>query len=374
MNFVWNYCNDLSLQIFRRERRFASGIEIQRYLNGASKEGLAVGSAVFQQIAEEYATRRKQHRKVKLRWRRSAEAVSKLEITRFSGVALPLPTCCEADTERSGGSIFALDVRVARFDTASAGARRSLGWIPFKARSVVWRHGQAHFQGLHPGVWDSYGLAGYEFGAGCISEDSRGRWYLNVTVKVKSARPNEANLDLGIDLGLKTFAGFSDERLPNVDAQRFYRDLEPALATAQRARRKSRVKAIHARIANRRKDFLHQLSSRLASALAKGQHSKSVLDAGWSTFRTMLRYKCDDAGVWFDEVDEAFSTQTCSCCASRTGPKGVAGPGIREWKCMHCETTHDRDRNAARNILAVGRDRLAGGIPALSAQAAVGHD
>jgi IS605 OrfB family transposase len=147
------------------------------------------------------------------------------------------------------------------------------------------------------------------------------------------------------------------------------------------------VKAIHARIANRRKDFLHQLSTRIAreygaifvgnvnaSALAKGQHSKSVLDAGWSTFRTMLRYKCDDAGVWFDEVDEAFSTQTCSCCASRTGPKGVAGLGIREWTCIHCETTHDRDRNAARNILAVGRDRLAGGIPALSAQAAVGHD
>ena len=48
VNFVWNYCNDLSLQMFRRERRFASGIEIQRYLNGASKEGLAVGSAVFQ--------------------------------------------------------------------------------------------------------------------------------------------------------------------------------------------------------------------------------------------------------------------------------------------------------------------------------------
>lgn len=69
--------NDLSLQIFRRERRFASGIELQRYLNGASKEGLAVGSAVFQQIAEEYATRRKQHRKLKLRWRRPASIVKR---------------------------------------------------------------------------------------------------------------------------------------------------------------------------------------------------------------------------------------------------------------------------------------------------------
>jgi IS605 OrfB family transposase len=335
VNFVWNYCNELSLKIFLRERRFASGIELQRYLNGASKEGLGIGSAVFQQIAEEYATRRKQHRKVKLRWRKSG------------------------------------------------GARRSLGWIPFKARSVVWRNGQVRFQGLHLGVWDSYGLAGYELGAGTISEDSRGRWYMNVSVKAKPAQRSESKRQLGIDLGLKTFAGFSDEQLANVEAQRFYRDLEPALATAQRARKKRRVKAIHARIANRRKDFLHQLSTRLvreygaifvgnvnAQALARARHGKSVLDAGWSSFRTMLQYKCADAGVWFDEVDEAFSSQTCSCCGSRTGPKGVAGLGIREWTCGACDRTHDRDRNAARNILAVGRDRLAGGIPALSAHSA----
>ena len=335
VNLVWNFCNELSLKIFERERRFACGIELQKYLNGASKEGLAVGSAVFQQVAEEYATRRRQHRKVRLRWRKSR------------------------------------------------GARRSLGWIPFKARSVIWRNGQAHFQGLHLGVWDSHGLAGHEFGAGTISEDSRGRWYLNVAVKVKAAACSESKKDLGIDLGLKTFAGFSDEALANVEAPRFYRDLEPALALAQRANRKDRTRAIHARIANRRKDFLHKLSTVLAreygaifvgnvnaQALAKGQHSKSVLDAGWSAFRTMLQYKCADAGVWFDEVDEAFSTQTCSCCHSRTGPKGIAGLGIREWTCSDCGTKHDRDRNAARNILAVGRDRLAGGIPTLPAQAA----
>jgi IS605 OrfB family transposase len=79
------------------------------------------------------------------------------------------------------------------------------------------------------------------------------------------------------------------------------------------------------KIANRRKDFLHKLSTELtrakgaifvgnvnASGLAKTRMAKSVLDAGWSAFRTMLQYKCDDAGVWFAEVDEAFSTQTCS--------------------------------------------------------------
>ncbi|MBC9968983.1 transposase [Ralstonia insidiosa] len=330
VNFVWNYCNELSCKIFERERRFASGTEIQRYLNGASKEGLGIGSAVFQQIAEEYATRRRQHRKVRLAWRKSG------------------------------------------------GARRSLGWIPFKARSLGWRSGQIVFQGLHLGVWDSYGLAGYELGAGCFSEDSRGRWYLNVVVRVKPVEVSAARDVLGIDLGLKIFAGFSDPRLQNIEAQRFYRDLEPALAVAQRARKASRVKALHAKITNRRKDFLHKLSARLAreygaifvgnvnaSALARAQHGKSVLDAGWSTFRTMLRYKCADAGAWFDEIDEAFSTQTCSCCSSRTGPKGVAGLGIREWACSHCGTIHDRDRNAATNILAAGRGRLAEGIPSL---------
>ncbi len=83
-----------------------------------------------------------------------------------------------------------------------------------------------------------------------------------------------------------------------------------------------------------------------------------------------LQYKCDDAGVWFDEVNEAYSTQTCSVCNSRTGPKGLEGLGVREWTCSECGTTHHRDRNAARNILAAGHRRLAVGIPVLPAQAA----
>jgi IS605 OrfB family transposase len=174
---------------------------------------------------------------------------------------------------------------------------------------------------------------------------------------------------------LKRFATFSDPKLPPLDARRFYRDLEPKLACAQRARQRSRTRAIHAKIANRRKDFLHKLSTRLvkahgavfvgnvnASALAKTRQAKSVLDAGWSAFRTMLRYKCDDAGVWFAEVDEAFSTQTCSVCNSRAGPKGREGLGIRGWMCSVCGAIHDRDVNAAQNILAAGHRRLAEGI------------
>jgi putative transposase len=81
----------------------------------------------------------------------------------------------------------------------------------------------------------------------------------------------------------------------------------------------------------------------------------------------MLQYKSDSAGVLFEEVNEAFSTQTCSSCGSLpdSRPRGIAGLGIREWACSDCGADHDRDVNAARNILRRGRATLAAGIPAL---------
>jgi IS605 OrfB family transposase len=129
------------------------------------------------------------------------------------------------------------------------------------------------------------------------------------------------------------------------------------------------MRAIHAKIAARRKDFLHKQSTALvrmygaifvgnvnAQALTQTRAAKSVLDAGWSAFRTMLQYKCDDAGAWFDEVNEAYSTPTCSACRARSGPKGLEGLRIREWTCA-CGARHHRDVNAAKNILAAGRGR-----------------
>lgn len=333
VNLVWNYCNDLSQQMWRRERRFPSGFDLQKFLNGASREGLGIGSAVFQQVAEEFATRRKQHRKVRLSWRKSG------------------------------------------------GARRSLGWVPFKARSVRYQGGQVFFQGRWLSLWDSYGLADYELRAGNFSEDARGRWYLNVVIEVPELigppLPRQPpGLEVGIDLGLKALAAFSDGTV--IQAPRFYRDLEEDLAVAQRAGKRRRTRAIHAKIRNRRNNFAHQLSTALvrkssaifvgnvsASAMVKTRHAKGVLDAAWSALRTMLQYKCDRAGVWFEEVDEAYSTQTCSACKSRTGPKGREGLGIREWTCSACGATHGRDVNAARNILAAGHGRLAEGIPCL---------
>ena len=78
-----------------------------------------------------------------------------------------------------------------------------------------------------------------------------------------------------------------------------------------------------------------------------------------------MKYKCENAGCRFEIIDENYTTQTCSCCGriDRNSPKGRAGLRIREWTCSACNTKHDRDVNAAKNILAIGLDRLAVGTP-----------
>jgi len=328
VNFVWNYLNELSHRSIREHGKFLSEYDLHPYTKGAGKE-LGLHSQTLQVIASEYVTRRKQFKKSRLNWR------------------------------KSGGS------------------RRSLGWVPINTGAACWKQGQVYHNGHFFKVWDSYGLGQYQFRSGSFSEDARGRWYFNVVVDAQ-IKPSAGQDHIGIDLGLKDVATCSDgTRLENA---RFYCDLEPALASAQRACKKARVRAIHAKIANRRKDALHKFSRALVERcvtiivgdvspqkLAKTSMAKSVLDAGWGQLKTMLAYKCDHAGIVFREVSEAYTTQTCSCCGALpdSRPRGITGLGIREWSCVDCCAVHDRDINAARNILAVGHGRLAVGIPAL---------
>ena len=331
VNQVWNFCNETSHRAIRERRQWLSGYDLQKLTNGFSKcDGIHIGSPTVQQVCEDYAKARKQFKKAKLRWRVSNPQSSKY----------------------------------------------SLGWIPFKARALQYKAGQIAFAGQRFNLWDSYGLADYELRAGSFSQDTRGRWYLNVVVKVQP-QSTAGTASVGIDLGLKEASVTSTgERIEG----RFYRKLEAQLGMAQRAHKKQRVRAIHAKIANQRKDLLHQFSTRLvkhnaaifvgdvASAkLVKTTMAKSTLDAGWSMLKTMLEYKSHQAGIVFEVVNESYTTQTCSCCGSipASSPKGRAGLRIREWTCSDCGAEHDRDVNAAKNILAAGHRRLAAGIPVL---------
>ena len=91
-----------------------------------------------------------------------------------------------------------------------------------------------------------------------------------------------------------------------------------------------------------------------SSKLVKTKLAKSVLDAGWSTFKAQLLYKSHRAAAVFKEVNESFSTQDCSACGARAGPKGLAGLQVARWTCSCCGIEHDRNRNAAQNILVKG--------------------
>lgn len=323
VNFVWNYCNETQQQAVKRGRKWLTWHDLQKLTAGSSKE-LGLHAHTIQQICQQYDRSRRHHKKPWIRWR----------------------------------------------------SKRSLGWVPFNTGHVSLRDGAFYFRQQRYNVWLSRNLPeGTKIGAGSFNQDTNGNWYINAPVDIES-RSSAGTGSIGIDLGLKSFAVTSNGE--TVEAQRFYRDLEPALGIAQRAGNKRRVKAIHAKIANRRKDYLHKLSTRIvkengavfvgnvnASALAKTRMAKSVLDAGWSAFRAMLEYKAIRHQVLFRDVDEYLTTQICSECGALPDerPKGIGDLGIREWTCGACGARHDRDINAARNILARGHARLAGGIP-----------
>ncbi len=327
VNFVWNYINDLSQRSIRERGVFLSAYDLHPYTKGAGKE-LGLHSQTLQCVASEYVTRRKQFKKSRLNWRKSG------------------------------------------------GVRRSLGWIPVNTGAAQWKHGQVFHKGQYFNVWDSYDLSQYRFRSGSFNEDARGRWYFNVVVSVEP-KASTGTGSVGIDLGCKDTA--TDSNGDQVRG-REYRALEAQLGIAQRANNKLRVRAIHAKIKHRRQDALHKYSRKLVREnaaifignvsslkLVKTKMAKSVLDAGWSTLKTMLEYKCDHAGIVFEEINERYSTQTCSCCGAipDSSPKGRTGLGIREWSCSECGAEHHRDINAARNILAAGHRRLAVGIPVL---------
>lgn len=326
VNFVWNYVNDLSFRNIRDHGKFMSGYDYHPYLVGCTSGSSALNILMHtvQETTEIYVIERRKSKKRKLKWRKST------------------------------------------------GSKRSLGWVPFKTGNLRFKNdGYLYYGKLKFKVWDSYGLENYKLKSGSFNEDSRGKWYLNITVEVPEEQPTGSG-QIGIDLGLKELVTTSDGQITSTP--QFYRELESKLKIAQRARKKKEVKNIHAKIANRRKDSLHKLSNQLvkennlivvgnvsSSKLAKTNMAKSVYDAGWGMLKTMLEYKAIRQQVKFIVVNEAYTTQICNVCKNRTGPKGLEDLGIREWTCQNCNSSHNRDVNSAKNILALGLERLAEG-------------
>jgi transposase len=309
VNFVWNYCNQASYEHWVRQRHWLTYCELHTLTKGASAK-LPINSQTIQRIAQEHTTRREQFRRIKLRWR---------------------------------------------------SARQSLGWIPFSGQTFLCDGDKVRYNGQLFRLWLSRPLPmGAKIKAGSFTQDAKGRWYVHLNIEA-DIHKEHGDRDIGIDLGLKEQAVCSDG--VSYSRENLTVRYEHKLASAQRAHKKRLVRTLHAKIKNKRLDWAHktttalcQSSERIAwggvksKGLMKTNLAKSVADAAWYQFKTMLRYKANTHNTAKSEVNEAYSTQTCSHCFERTGPRGRQQLGVREWQCTHCQAIHHRDINAARNI------------------------
>src|SRR5271166_690543 len=326
VNRVWNYCGEIQEAARRLNKRWPSAFDLINLTTGSSAM-LGLHSDTVQAVCKQFVSSRNTARR-RPRWR----------------------------------------------------GKKSLGWVPFQAaRAIKVDGGVVIYLKRSYHFWNSRSIDPAAIHCGNFAADACGRWYLNLQIEVTESEAGGSG-EIGIDLGLATLAACSDGR--KIPALQHYRRHQRALATAQRAHNKRRTKAIHARIANQRRHHLHEQSTRLvqnnqlivvgnvnAKTLARTMMAKSVLDASWSAFRAMLRYKLAMRRGVYVEADERWTSQTCSSCGviSASSPKGMGALGIRHWVCSDCGASHDRDVNAALNILRVGRERppLSAEIPSL---------
>ncbi|MFJ5234918.1 RNA-guided endonuclease InsQ/TnpB family protein [Kitasatospora sp. NPDC088391] len=209
-----------------------------------------------------------------------------------------------------------------------------------------------------------------------VSRDAAGRWFVSLRCEDPSVRPLPPTCGaVGVDLGITDLAVLSTgEKVPNprhelrdrarlAKAQRAL--ARKAKGSANREKVRRRVARIQARTADRRRDFLHKLSTRLVrenqtvvvedlsvrNLLGNRRLSRSIADAGWGELREMLAYKCAWYGRELVVVDRWFpSSKLCSACGALRDRLPLH---VRTWECA-CGAVHDRDVNAARNILAAG--------------------
>ena len=209
-----------------------------------------------------------------------------------------------------------------------------------------------------------------------ITKDCADRYFVSLLVEEDIKSLETVEQSVGADLGLKEFVILSTGEM--VGNPKFFRKDEKKLAKAQRrhakkqkgsknrAKARKKVARIHARIADRRRDFLHQLSTRLIrenqticveSLAVKNMvknHclAKAISDVGWSEFVSHLEYKAAWYGRTLVKIDKWYpSSKRCFDCGHLLDSLTL---DVREWTCPECGAVHDRDLNAARNIHAVG--------------------
>ncbi|MFD7001121.1 RNA-guided endonuclease InsQ/TnpB family protein [Streptomyces mirabilis] len=211
-----------------------------------------------------------------------------------------------------------------------------------------------------------------------VSQDAAGRWFVSMLCEDPGVQPlpvneNAVGIDVGLDhlLTLSTGEKIANPRHERHDRARLARAQRELSRKAKgdganRAKARRKVARVHARITDRRRDHLHKLTTRLVrenqtlviedltvrNMVKNRSLARAISDAAWSEFRSMLEYKAQWYGREVIAVDRFFpSSKLCSTCGSLQEKMPLS---VRTWTC-DCGTTHDRDVNAAKNLLAAGR-------------------
>ncbi|MFG3690992.1 RNA-guided endonuclease InsQ/TnpB family protein [Micromonospora sp. NPDC047740] len=266
--------------------------------------------------------------------------------------------------------------------------RKSRASAEFTRSAFRWRDGQLTLAKMNAPlniVWSRPLPEGAEPSTVTVSRDAAGRWFVSILVEDPTVKPlPPVAAEVGVDAGItslltlsRPISGVSDEQ-GKVANPRYGQADRRKLAKAQRnlarkqegsanrAKARLRVARIHARIADRRRDHLHKLTTRLVretqtvaiedlsvrNMLRNRRLARVISDAGWGQFRSMLEYKADWYGREVIPVDRWLpSSKTCSECGRINTTLEL---NVRVWTCPGCGVEHDRDINAARNILAAG--------------------
>jgi putative transposase len=272
-------------------------------------------------------------------------------------------------------SFFDKRARYPRFKSR----RRSRQAAEYTRSAFRWRDGRLTLAKMEQPLdirWSRPLPEGAEPSTATVSRDAAGRWFVSLLCECRIEPHPAAGAVTGVDAGLASLVALSTgEKIANPRHERKDRE---KLAKAQRelarktkgsvnrdkARRK--VARVHARITDRRRDFLHQLTTRLVRENQAvviedlgvrnmlGNHSlaRAISDAAWGDLRGMLEYKCDWYGRDLIVIDRWYpSSRTCSACGHLAASMPL---NVREWDCVNCGTRHDRDINAAINIRAAG--------------------
>lgn len=206
-----------------------------------------------------------------------------------------------------------------------------------------------------------------------IIKDAADRYFLSFVVEILPTPLPNNNQSIGIDLGIIDFATFDNGekvKAPKPLKKRLkrLRKTQQKLARKQKGSKRrevarKKVALLHAKIADTRIDFLHKLSTKVirenqtialedlnvSGMVTHRKLSRAISDLGWRIFRTMLEAKAVIYGRDLRIINRWEPTsQRCSCCGEKGGKKELS---VREWECLFCGTTHDRDINAATNIL-----------------------